>query len=329
MIPLIFTGGTISMRDDPAQGGGAMPALSGAEIVAATRGIERIADVQAIDFGRYPGPHMTVERAWELRARIVEQLAREPVTGVVVTHGTDSLEETAYLIARSVRSDKPVVFTGAMRTASDLGWDGPANLLNAVKVAACSEARGYGVLVAMSSRIYAAIDVTKGHTHMLDAFESPGLGPVGVVDEDRVVFRRALPAPRPVLECPSPVTPIDIVYAWQGADSRLLDASRESAQGVVIAAMGRGNVPPEMLPGIERWIASGRPVVITSRAGRGRVGVTYGYPGGGRRLREMGAIFAGSRRPPQARIDLMLALGANLARDDIRELFEGSRAAEC
>ena len=327
MISLLFTGGTISMRED-AHRGGAMPALSGAEILAATRGIEAIAEIEAIDFGRFPGPHMTVERAWSLRGLVAEQLGREAVTGVVVTHGTDSLEETAYLIARSVQSDKPIIFTGAMRTASDLGWDGPANLLNAVRVAASPDARGYGVLVAMSSRIYSAIDATKAHTHMLDAFESPGLGPVGVIDEDKVIFRRALPAPRPVLDCPAPVTPVDIVYAWQGADSRLLDASRESAAGVVIAAMGRGNLPPEMVPGVERWISSGRPVVIASRAGRGRVGITYGYPGGGRRLREMGAIFAGSRRPQQARIDLMLALGAGLGGEPLRELFEGYRAAE-
>jgi L-asparaginase len=327
MIPLLFTGGTISMRED-ARLGGAMPALSGAEILAATRGIEAIAEVEAIDFGRFPGPHMTVERAWSLRGVVAEQLAREAVEGVVITHGTDSLEETAYLIARSVRSEKPVVLTGAMRTASDLGWDGPANLLNAVRVAASPEARGYGVLVAMSSRIFSAIDATKAHTHMLDAFESPGLGPVGVIDEDRVIFRRAMPAPRAVLDCPMPVTPVDIVYAWQGADSRLLDASREAAAGIVIAGMGRGNVPPEMVPGVERWISSGRPVVIASRAGRGRVGITYGYPGGGRRLRDMGAIFAGSRRPQQARIDLMLALGAGLGGAALRELFEGYRAAE-
>lgn len=327
MIVLVFTGGTISMREDTSRGG-AMPALSGAEILAATRGIERIAEVDAIDFGRYPGPHMTVERAWALRGVVAGQLAREAVTGVVVTHGTDSLEETAYLIARSVRSDKPVVFTGAMRTASDLGWDGPANLLNAVRVAASPDARGYGVLVAMSSRIYSAIDATKAHTHMLDAFQSPGLGPVGVIDEEQVIFRRALPGTRAVIDCPAPATPVDIVYAWQGSDSRLLDASGDVALGVVVAAMGRGNVPPEMLPGIGRWITSGRPVVVTSRAGRGRVGVTYGYEGGGRRLREMGAIFAGSLRPQQARIDLMLALGAGMGGDALRELFEGYRAAE-
>ncbi|HEU4564570.1 MAG TPA: asparaginase, partial [Gemmatimonadaceae bacterium] len=257
--------------------------------------------------------------------RIAEHLARPEVEGVVVTHGTDSLEESAYLNARSQRSPKPVVFTGAMRTASDLGWDGPANLLDAVRVAASSEARGYGTLVAMSGRVYAGLDVTKGHTHMLDAFESPGLGPVGVVDDGRVIFRRALPAGPLPLVPDAPATPVDIVHAWAGADSRLLDASLASAAGLVLAAMGRGNVPPAMVPGVERWLAAGKPVVLTSRAARGRVGVTYGYPGGARRLREMGAILGGSRRPQQARIDLMLALGAGLGREEVVELFEGRR----
>jgi L-asparaginase len=112
------------------------------------------------------------------------------------------------------------------------------------------------------------------------------------------------------------------VLASAGGDARLLDASRGSARGVVVAAMGRGNVPPPMAEGIGRWVDDGKPVVIASRAGRGRVGHTYGYPGGGRRLFEMGAIFAGSRRPQQARIEVMLALGAGLDVPAIRELFE-------
>jgi L-asparaginase len=108
------------------------------------------------------------------------------------------------------------------------------------------------------------------------------------------------------------------VYAYAGADSRLLDAALTEGQGVVLGAMGRGNVPPAMVPGIERWLRARKPVVVASRALRGRVGHTYGYPGGGRRLYELGAIFAGSRRPQQARIDLMLALGAKV---DVREFF--------
>ena len=128
MIVILFTGGTIAMRND-AGGTGAAPSLTSKEILNATRGIEAITGVETEEWGSYPGPHMTVERMWALRSRIREHLARPEVVGVVVTHGTDTLEETAYLVARSLAPDKPIVFTGAMRTMSDLGWDGPANLL--------------------------------------------------------------------------------------------------------------------------------------------------------------------------------------------------------
>jgi L-asparaginase len=321
MITILFTGGTITMRHDAAAGG-AIPSLSAQEIFEATRGIEAVADFTIEEWGAFPGPHMTVERMWALRSRIRELVERDDVDGVVITHGTDTLEETAYLVTRSIASEKPIVFTGAMRTASDLGWDGPANLLDAARVAASAEARGYGVMVAIGSRIFAGTDVTKAHTHMLDAFESPGLGPIGVIDDGEVIFRRALP-PLPAVLLGPPAMPVDIVSAWAGCDARLLDASRSMARGVVIAALGRGNVPPNMVPGIERFIGDGKPVVISSRTGRGRVGQTYGYVGGGRRVYELGAIFAGARRPQQARIDLMLALGQRMSVAEIVELFSG------
>lgn len=320
MIAILFTGGTISMKFD-ARAGGAVPALSAAEILAAAPGIHDIATLEPEQWGAFPGPHMTVEKQWALREAIAVRLARRDIDGVVVTHGTDSLEETAYLIARSIGSDKPVVFTGAMRNASDLGWDGPANLIDAVRVATSPDAMGYGTMVVMGSRVYSALDVTKAHTHLLDAFESPGLGPIGVIDDGQVIFRRALPQAPPLLAPAEPATPVDIVATWAGVDSRLIDASRKDARGIVIAAMGRGNVPPLMVPGIQRVIDDGKPVVIASRALRGRVGITYGYPGGGKRLAEMGCIFAGSRRAQQARIDLMLALGFGLEVNEIRELF--------
>lgn len=317
MIVLVFTGGTISMRHDPAAGG-AVPALAGKDILGLVPELKEIATLEIDDFGGFPGPHMTVERMWELRERVEAHIARPEVQGVVITHGTDSLEESAYLVARSLASEKPIVFTGAMRTSSDLGWDGPANLGAAVRVASSGEARGFGVLVVMGDRIFAGLDVTKAHTHMLDAFESPGLGPLGVVDDGEVIFRRAVPASG-VMDAPKLVGPVDIVYAYAGSDSRLLDAARAEGRGVVVAGMGRGNVPPAMMPGIERWIAEKKPVVIASRALRGRVGPTYGYAGGARRLHELGCILAGNRRPQQARIDLMLALGANI---DVRRFFE-------
>src|SRR5919202_4310141 len=237
MIVIVFTGGTISMRHDPSLGG-AVPALSGRDIVAAARGMDAIAEVEVDDFGAFPGPHMSVSRMWALRRRILSHLDRPEVDGVVVTHGTDTLEESAYLLVRSSVTEKPIVFTGAMRAASDLGWDGPANLIAAVRTAASKEACGQGVLVVMGERIFAGADVTKAHTHMLDAFESPGLGPLGVVDDGRVVFRRETPATRTVVIAERLAEPVDIIYTWAGADSRLLDASRRDGLGVVVAALG-------------------------------------------------------------------------------------------
>jgi L-asparaginase len=318
MIVIVFTGGTISMRYDAAAGG-AIPALAGRDILDLVPQLREIADLEVDEFGAFPGPHMTTDRMWDLRNRIAAHAKRSEVQGIVVTHGTDSLEESAYLVARSLASEKPLVFTGAMRTASDLGWDGPANLGAAVRVAASEEARGYGVLVTMADRIFPGLDVTKAHTHMLDAFESPGLGPLGVIDDGRVIFRRAIPSPCDVLDPPGLAGPVDIVYAYAGADARMLDAARSEGRGLVVAGMGRGNLPPAMVPGIERWLGEDKPVVVASRALRGRVGRTYGYSGGGRRLHDLGCIFAGSRRPQQARIDLMLALGAGV---DVREYFE-------
>jgi L-asparaginase len=320
VIVILFTGGTIAMKSDPG-GTGAAPSLTSKEILQATRGIDAVTGVETEEWGSFPGPHMTVERMWALRARIQEHLARPEVVGVVVTHGTDTLEESAYLVARSLPADKPIVFTGAMRTMSDLGWDGPANLLEAVHVAASSETRGFGSMVVMTGQIFAGLDATKTNTHLLDAFESPGLGPLGVLDEGELILSREIPQYPPILQPRDLAAPVDIIFIAAGSDSRLLDASRETARGVVIAAMGRGNVPPQVVPGIERWIADGKPVVLTSRTQGGRVGHTYGYAGGGRRLEELGVIFGGSRRAQQARIDLMLGLGCGMNTDQLRQMF--------
>jgi L-asparaginase len=321
MIVIIFTGGTISMRHDAGKGG-TVPSLTGREILALASGVESIAPIEVDEWGTYPGPHMTPEHMWRLRQRVLEHTARADVDGVVITHGTDSMEETAYLLARSIRPGKPIVLTGAMRTSSDFGWDGPANIAAAVRVAASPGARTEGVLVAMNDRVYSGIDVAKRHTYAVDSFDGAAYGAVGVVDGASVVFERT-----PVLQ--APIEPsrlesaVDIVLAYSGADSRHLDAARASGAGIVIAAMGRGNVPPAMVPGIERWIAEAKPVVITSRVGKGRVGATYGYAGGGRRLEDLGVIFGGNRLPQQARIDLMLALGASMPVDELRTVFCG------
>lgn len=306
---LLATGGTISMRQD-AELGGAVPRLTGREILDAVPGIERVAEMEVREFGRFPGPHMTIERMWELRAAVLDALAAG-FEGVVVMHGTDTIEETAYLLDRSLPADVPVVITGAMRNSSELSWDGPANLMSAAEVAASPEARGRGTMVVMDEEIVQGTEVVKTHTEQAGTFRSPNWGPLGITDKGRALFYRESRR-KPALAPDRPVTPVDLIKIVAGADARLVDASRESgAHGIVIEAMGRGNVPPAVVPGIQRWIDAGRPVVVATRSSRGRVLDTYAYEGGGHQLREMGCIFADHLTGQQARIELMLALAVH------------------
>ncbi|HEX2080997.1 MAG TPA: asparaginase [Longimicrobium sp.] len=321
---LLATGGTISMRRDPERGG-AVPLLTGAEILAALPGVEKVARVEVREFGRYPGPHMTIERMWELRAAIRTALA-EDFAGVVVTHGTDTIEETAYLLDRSIPAGKPVVVTGAMRNSSELSWDGPANLMAAIEVAAARDARGRGTMVVMDEEIVQGAEVVKTHTEAAGTFRSPNWGPLGITDKGHVLFYRESRR-KPPLTPEAPALPVDLVKIVAGMDARLLECSLGSgARGIVLEALGRGNVPPAVLPGVRRWVEAGKPVVITSRSQRGRVLDTYAYPGGGHELREMGAIFADHMTGQQARIELMLALGVHGGSlNAIRDVVEAGR----
>lgn len=299
-----------------------MPTLSGAQLLAMAPGIERLAELEIDEWATMAAAHLTVGQLWALRQRIAHHVARPEVDGIVVTHGTDTLEESAYLASRSISTAKPVVFTGAMRTADEPSWDGPANLMDAVRVAASPRAQGYGMLVVFADRIFAAADATKVHTYFLEAFESPDYGPIGVVDGDSVVFERRLALPERILVPERLASPVDIVYAYAGGDGRLLDGARTDGVGVVVAALGRGNTNPPFFEAVCRWLSEGKPVVVTSRAFRGRVSPSYGFRGGGRSLLDAGAIFARGRRPQQARLDLMLALGAGLVGADLAAVFE-------
>ena len=306
-VVLLATGGTISMRID-SDLGGAVPRMTGHEILAAVPGAERIARVEVREFGRYPGPHMTIERMWELRAAILSAIDGG-ADGVVVTHGTDTIEETVYLLDRSLPAPNPVTITGAMRNASELSWDGPANLLAAITVAASPAARGRGAMVVMDDRIVQGAEVVKTHTEEAGTFRSPNWGPLGIVDKGEVLFYRESRR-KPSLAPAAPALPVDLIKIVAGADGRHLDASADTgARGVVLEALGRGNVPPAVVPGVRRCLDAGLAVVVASRSLRGRVLDTYAYPGGGHELREMGAIFADHLTGQQARIELMLGLG--------------------
>ena len=321
-IAMIFTGGTISMRIDP-QTGGAVPALSGKEILALVPGIELLAEFDLTDFGRWPGPHVTPDRMLDLARTIREKLSDEGIDGAVITHGTDTLEETAFLLDLVIDSEKPVVLVGAMRNSSELSWDGPANLRAAIRVAAAPAARNLGVLVVFNDQIIAASEVTKTHTESTDTFQSRDFGPLGIIDKDRIIVARShIPPERIVTDRLE--EKVDLLKIYAGADGRFIDhAINDGARGLVIEGLGRGNVTVAALPAIQRAVDRGLPVIITSRCPRGRVLDTYGYEGGGRQLRRMGVILGGMLPSHKARIQLMLALGAGWGLDKIRQSFEG------
>ena len=320
-ILIVFTGGTISMRAVP--GRGVVPARGGAEILALVPGASRHADLHAEDFDRLPGPHWTPERMLELSRFLDERLATGRYGGAVVTHGTDTLEETVYLLDLTLATDLPVVVTGAMRTPDDPTWDGPSNLLNAIACSGSRAARGLGVLVVLNEEIHAAREVVKMHTEALGAFASPHGGPLGVVDLDGVHVHRS-GGERERIPADRVESRVDLVVAAAGVGGGgLRSALEEGARGIVVQALGRGNVPPGMLAEVRRAVGEGVPVVVASRCPQGRTAPVYGYEGGGLTLREAGAVFAMDLSAPKARIKLMLLLGAGAAAERIRAAFEG------
>ena len=319
---VMFTGGTISMKIDT-ETGAAMPALSGRDIVSHVPGLRRAARLTLEDYAQLPGPHVSPRWMWGLKQRIETHLADPRVDGIVVAHGTDTIEETSFMVDLTTNTPKPVVFCGAMRTLGEPGSDGASNLLIAVRTAANPDARGHGVLIAVGEEILAAGEAVKTHTQNLGAFKS-GIGPVAILDRSGVRFvRRAVR--RRFVQTGSIDPRVDLHVMATGSDDRLLRASLESgARGLVIEGTGAGNVPPLVVPGIQAAIEAGVPVVIASRCGAGSVAPLYGYEGGGAQLQKMGCILGGDLVGQKARILLMVALASGLSDLALRSLFEGS-----
>ena len=319
-VHVLFTGGAISMRVDPGTGA-AMPALSGEEIVSKVPGLKKEARLTLEDYARLPGPQVTPHWMWRLKNRVAAVLADPGVDGVVLTHGTDTLEETAFLLDLTIDGLKPVVFCGAMRTVSEPGWDGPANLRAAVRTVVHPASAGRGVLVTVGEHIHAAAEATKWHTQSLDAFRSPH-GPLGVIDRGQVVYHRP-PFRAAVLPAQRLVSEVDLHTMAAGVDHALVRASlARGARGLVLEATGCGNVPPSVLPAVRAALAERIPVVLVSRCAEGRLAPAYGYEGGGRMLKEMGLIFGQELPGPKARIKLMVALGVSADLADVRRMFE-------
>ena len=320
-VVVIFNGGTISMKvDDKIKA--AVPNLTGEQIMSMVTGIEDFAEVESHTFSSLPSPHVTPDIMLELSNYVKSFLVRDDVDGVVVTHGTDSLEETAYFLQLTINSEKPVVVTGSMRNSSELGYDGPANLAASICTATSKSARGRGVIVCLNNELNCASEVTKSHSMHLNTFQSPEFGPIGLVDSNEVRFYRKSLA-REYIDTDKIENNVQLIKSCAGMDGSIIDFCVEKgARGLVIEAMGRGNLPPLMAASVESAINKGVAVVIVSRCYKGRVLDSYGYEGGGKQLRNMGVIFGDSMPGQKARIKLILALGKTSNINEIKEIFE-------
>lgn len=320
-ILIVFTGGTIAMTIDE-NIGAAVPGLDGSAILSMIKGLDRYSDLEIVDFGQVPGPQMHPRRILELSKLLRQALERDDIQGAIITHGTDTLEETAYFLDLTLTSDKPVVVVGAMRNASELGFDGPANLAAAIVAVKSPQSQGKGVLVVLNNQVNSAREVTKTHTMTLDTFKSLEFGPLGIVDNNEVLFSRTA-MPHSYLEVEDIEDRVYLLKSYVGMDRFLLDQLVEhGAKGIVIEAMGRGNLPPEMVEAIKDASAQGVTIVIVSRCPSGRVLGSYGYDGGGQQLREVGALFGTAMNGQKTRIKLMLALKVANNRSELKEIME-------
>ncbi|HUG48890.1 MAG TPA: asparaginase [Candidatus Limnocylindria bacterium] len=315
---IVFTGGTISMKPDAAAGG-AVPSLSGQEIIARTPGLEKLADIVPVDWGLVPASHLNFGRLLELGRLLEETLEPEDVDGAVLVQGTDTIEETAFAFDLLLRSDKPLVVTGAMRNAAQPDYDGPRNLRDAVRCAAAPELRGQGTTVVLNGLVIAADQAQKAHTSALDAFRSRDGRPLGEVSDEglRLVARREGRARLPVVPS-APVEDVHLITVTTGMDDTLLRLLRSTAPaGVVVAATGAGNTHPDILGAAVEMMAEDTVVCLTTRCPAGGVEPAYAFPGGGAQWQRAGAILS-PLDGPKCRVALALGLAAGLDAAELR-----------
>jgi L-asparaginase len=317
VISLIFTGGTISMTVDP-ETGAASPSLAGDALLAAIA--DELPPTRTIDWGKLPASHFRMSHVLEI-ARLVQREADDPeVDGVVVVQGTDSLDETAFAWDLLVQTEVPVIVVGAMRNASQPGFDGPQNLRDAILAAADPRLRGLGVLVAMSGQLLGADDVTKTHTTAYATFQSPNHGPLGHVGADGVhLARRRTPARLGSIPVAADARVALVTAALSLHDDDI--PGPDHAAGFVVAAMGAGNTDARILAAAREWMAAGRPVVLASRCASGAVTSGYGFEGGSSTWRAAGALYAGTLTPLKARVLLILALACGLTPGELAAVF--------
>ncbi|HEM6346367.1 TPA: asparaginase [Streptococcus suis] len=313
----LHTGGTISMQADQEGQVGSSQVNPMTQI---DTPIEEI-QVTSVDFLNVPSPHIRLEHMMALYQKIkVEQANYD---GFVITHGTDTLEETAYFLDTMAIPEKPIVLTGAMRSSNELGSDGVYNYRTALRVAADEKSADKGILVVMNDEIHAAKYVTKTHTTNVSTFQTPTHGPLGLVTKREILYFKTA-EPRVRFDLTSISGTVPIIKAYADMDSVLLDSLSHSAlSGLVIEALGAGNLPPTILPAIQNLLTQNIPVVLVSRCFNGIAEPVYAYQGGGIQLEQDGILFVKELNAQKARLKLLIALNAGLKGQTLTDYIQG------
>ncbi|WP_312315466.1 asparaginase [Streptococcus parasuis] len=316
-ILVLHTGGTISMQADQ---NGAVESSPINPMTQVTSPLENI-EVVSVDFLNLPSPHIQIDHMMMIYKKIREEASH--FDGFVITHGTDTLEETAYFLDTMSTPQKPIVMTGAMRSSNELGSDGIYNYRTALRVAADEKSADKGVLVVMNDEIHAAKYVTKTHTTNVSTFQTPTHGPLGLVTKREILFFKA--ADKRVrfdLQAINGVVPI--IKSYADMDTILLDALVEAPiSGLVIEALGAGNLPPASISAIKKLINKQLPIVLVSRCFNGIAEPVYAYDGGGIQLEELGVLFVKELNSQKARIKLLIAVNAGLNGQDLADYIQG------
>ncbi|MCE5104271.1 asparaginase [Staphylococcus aureus] len=316
---VIHTGGTISMSQDQSNKvvtNNTNPISMHQDV------INQYAQIDELNPFNVPSPHMTIQHVKQLKDIILEAVTNKYYDGFVITHGTDTLEETAFLLDLILGIEQPVVITGAMRSSNEIGSDGLYNYISAIRVASDEKARHKGVMVVFNDEIHTARNVTKTHTSNTNTFQSPNHGPLGVLTKDRVQFHH-MPYRQQALENVNDKLNVPLVKAYMGMPGDIFSFySREGIDGMVIEALGQGNIPPSALEGIQQLVSLNIPIVLVSRSFNGIVSPTYAYDGGGYQLAQQGFIFSNGLNGPKARLKLLVALSNNLDKAEIKSYFE-------
>lgn len=320
---LLSTGGTISSikKED----GTVVPSLTGEDLVRMLPGIDSVASVTTFEFSRVPGQYLGFDDMLKLSRRIEDSLSTGDYSGVVVTMGTNVIEEAAYCLDLLLDLDAPVVVTGAMRNPSLISSDAQMNLYNSIVAASSESLKDCGCVVCMNGELHHARYVAKTNTVSTSTFQSPGVGPIGVIRGNRVVqyttnVRREHVRPEKV------GARVDLIRYGMSMDGSLLDAALKlGARGVVLEAWGGGHLVPSTIPAIQNAITKNVPVVLTSRCISGELlEDTYGFEGSETHLKRLGVIFASGLVGIKARIKLVLLLSSGRTTDEIRRAFEDS-----